>query len=190
MKLFIKNMVCNRCIMVVNTELEKLGLHPAAVTLGEVTLTEVTLSMNQIKAVETMLTAAGFELIDDKKSRIIEKIKTAVINIIHYTADQPREKYSELIAKELHYDYPYLSKLFSEVEGITIEQYIISQKIEKIKEYIVYDELNLTEIADRMGYSSVAHLSAQFKKATGLPPSHFKNVGATMRRSIDSVSKS
>ena len=165
MKLFIKNMVCNRCIMVVNTELQKLGIHPASIILGEVTLAEDTLPAKQLKAIAAMLATAGFELIDDKKSRIIEKIKTTVINIIHYTADQPKEKYSALIAKELQYDYPYLSKLFSDVEGITIEQYIINQKIEKIKEYIVYDELNLSEIANRMGYSSVAHLSTQFKKS-------------------------
>lgn len=180
-------MVCNRCVLAVKAELEKLGLHPVAITLGEVTLPEEELSTTQIKELDTALRAIGFELIDDRKSRIIEKIKSIIIDLVHHTTEPSTEKHSVLISSQLHYDYPYLSKLFSEVEGITIEQYIIRQKVEKIKEYLVYDELTLSEIAWRMGYSSVAHLSAQFKKVTGLPPSHFKNTGIHQRKALDKI---
>jgi len=189
MKLFIKNMVCNRCKMVVQSELEKQQLHVLHVDLGEVEIAEQTLSLQQQNDISASLQNAGFELIDDQKSRIIEKIKSVVITLVHYTNEQRKEKYSDILSKELHYEYTYLSKLFSEVEGITIEQYIITQKVEKIKEYLVYNELNLSQIADKMGYSSVAHLSAQFKKITGLPPSHFKNVGVAHRKSLDKVGK-
>ncbi len=182
-------MVCNRCKTAVEGELKKHGLHPLSVELGEVHIQEASLADEQLRTLDRSLRELGFELIDDRKSRIIEKIKNVVINLVHYDGEQSRQKHSELIAKELHYDYPYLSKLFSDVEGITIEQYIINQKIEKIKEYLVYDELTLSQIADRMGYSSVAHLSAQFKKVTGLPPSHFKNIGLHQRKPLDSVGK-
>ena len=177
-------MVCNRCKAAVKAELEKHGLHPLNVELGEVELQEKDLSQAQLKDLDNTLKEAGFELIDDRKSRIIEKIKNIIVDLVHYNNEAPQEKHSVLISKQLNYDYPYLSKLFSEVEGITIEQYIIHQKVEKIKEYLVYDELTLTEIAWRMGYSSVAHLSAQFKKVTGLPPSHFKNTGANQRKAL------
>jgi len=180
-------MVCDRCKSAVKSELERLGVHPTKLELGEVELQEENLSAPQLTNIDQSLQLAGFELIDDRKSRIIEKIKNIIVDLIHYTDEQPKEKHSVIISKQLHYDYPYLSKLFSEVEGITIEQYIIHQKIEKIKEYIVYDELSLTEIADRMGYSSVAHLSAQFKKITGLPPSHFKNTGIYQRKPLDKI---
>jgi AraC family transcriptional regulator len=173
--------------MVVKAELEKAGLHPAKIELGEVELQEDLLSATQLTEITTSLEYVGFELIDDRKGRIIEKIRNVVVTLIHNTDEQPKEKYSERISKELHYDYPYLSKLFSGVAGVTIEQYIIQQKVEKIKEYLVYDELSLSEIADRMGYSSVAHLSAQFKKITGLPPSHFKNISAHERRPLDEI---
>jgi len=182
-------MVCDRCRLVVKHELEKMGLHPVHIALGEVELAEQKIPAQELKQLALALKQAGFELIDDKKSRIIEKIKTTAIKLVHYTDDKPREKQSELIARELHHDYAYLSKLFSEVEGITIEQYIINQKIEKVKEYIVYDELSLSEIADRMGYSSVAHLSAQFKKITGLTPSHFKTIGPHHRMPLDAIGK-
>ena len=182
-------MVCNRCITAVKNDLERLGHTVISTTLGEATLAADEIDSEQLEQIKNTLEASGFELIDDRKSRTIEKIKTVIIDAIHYSGEQPREKYSELISKHLHYEYTYLSKLFSEVEGITIEQYIINQKIEKIKEYIVYDELSLSEIADRMGYSSVAHLSAQFKKSTGLPPSHFKNIGVNQRKPLDKVSK-
>ncbi len=187
MILFIKNMVCNRCINAVKNEFEKIGLHPIDIKLGEVTLPEQELRSTQLLELDSHLKQVGFELIDDRKGRLIEKIKTVVVTLIHYTDEQPKEKASQVIANELHYDYPYLSKLFSDVEGVTIEQYIIQQKVEKIKEYLVYDELNLNEIAWRMGYRSAAHLSAQFKKITGMPPSHFKNIGDNQRRTLDEV---
>ena len=187
MKLFIKNMVCNRCKLAVKIEFEKIGIHPLTVELGEVGLPETELRSDQLKQLNDSLKVAGFELIDDRRSRIIEKIKNVVVSLVHYAEEQPREKHSTHISKELNYDYPYLSKLFSGTEGITIEQYIIQQKTEKIKEYLVYDELTLSEIACRMGYSSVAHLSAQFKKITGLAPSHFKNLGIHQRRSLDKI---
>lgn len=189
MKLYIKNMVCNRCIKEVRTEIEKLDFNISAIKLGEVELLDTELSANQKQIIATALTNAGFELIDNHKNRIVEKIKTAVIDFVHYNDELPQYKHSELISSKLNLDYQYISKVFSEVEGITIEQYIIQQKIEKIKEYIVYDELNLRQIALRMGYSSVAHLSAQFKKVTGLPPSHFKNMGLTQRKPLDKIGK-
>lgn len=191
LKLFIKNMVCNRCKMAVESRLEALGLHPTSVELGEVYIAEESLTTAQEAQLKTELEQLGFELIDDRKSRMIEKIKGIIINMVHHQDldEQPKLKLSEVIAAALHYDYPYLSKLFSEVEGITIEQYLINQKIEKVKELLVYDELNLSGIAFRMGYSSVAHLSAQFKKITGLPPSHFRHIGQQHRKPLDEVGK-
>lgn len=187
MKLYVKNMVCNRCVMVVRSVLEQMELHPTAITLGEVSLQEDSLTAIQHQQLETSLQHLGFELIDDRKSRIIEKIKNVVIKLVHYTEEQARYKHSDIIANELKLDYPYLSKLFSDIEGITIEQYIINQKIEKVKEYLVYNELTLSEIAGKMGYSSVAHLSAQFKKVTGLTPSHFKTIKDNKRIALDEV---
>ncbi len=178
-------MVCNRCIAAVTTILNESGLHPVQMHLGEVILTENELTTTQTNALAARLLNAGFELIDDRKGRIIERIKNVVVNIVHHTEEPPEEKYSELISSELHYDYSHLSKLFSEVEGTTIEQFILAQKAEKIKEYLVYDEFSLGEIAVRMGYKSVAHLSAQFRKVTGLSPSHFKKIGAAHRRPLD-----
>lgn len=181
-------MVCNRCKMVVGNELKRIGLHPHAVGLGEVDIDEEQLTGIQVTEIDAVLRSLGFELIDDRKSRIIEKIKSAVIELIHKAdADKPRIKHSEYLAQLLHYDYSYLSKLFSEVEGVTIEQYIIQQKIEKVKELLVYDELSLSEIAYQLDYSSVAHLSAQFKKVTGLTPSFFKNMQQRPRKPLDEV---
>ena len=174
--------------MVVTGELEKLGISPKHVDLGEVTIDGI-LSSEQLENISSTLEPLGFELIDDKKGRIIEKIKSLVIDLVHHSAEHTKLKYSEYISSHLHYDYPHLSKLFSEVEGITIEQYIISQKIEKVKELLVYNEMSLSQIADKLGYSSVAHLSAQFKKTTGLTPSFFKNLGTRNRRSLDEVGK-
>ena len=180
-------MVCHRCKMVVKAELEKLGLHPVNIELGEAVLEEKDLSSQQHEAIKQALEKVGFELMDDRKSRLIEKIKNTIIQLIHYTDEPTKQKYSEVIASELHYDYPYLSKLFAEVEGITIEQYIIQQKIEKVKEYLVYDELSLSQIAFNMGYSSTAHLSAQFKKVTGLTPSQFKALQHKERKPLDEI---
>jgi AraC-like DNA-binding protein len=174
--------------MAVKGELEKLGISPRQVELGEVAVDDI-LSPAKLEEIRSALELLGFELIDDKKSRIIEKIKSLVIELIHHNAEHTKLKYSEYISGHLNYDYPHLSKLFSEVEGITIEQYIISQKIEKVKELLVYDEMSLSQIADKLGYSSVAHLSAQFKKTTGLTPSFFKNLGIRNRKPLDEVGK-
>lgn len=186
-KLYIKNMVCHRCILVVQAELQKLNLHPLQVELGEVTLADGDLSDKKKEALKKALEGVGFELMDDKKSRTIEKIKSVIINAIHHSNAPTQQKYSQLITDALHYDYPYLSRLFTEVEGITIEHYIIQQKIEKVKEYLIYDELSLSQIAFDMGYSSTAHLSAQFKKVTGLTPSQFKAIQNKARKPLDGI---
>jgi len=188
--LHIKNMVCDRCKMVVNQELEKLGFHPEKVALGEVVLTENNLSASQQKQIDDALIAVGFERIDDRKVRLIETMKNKIIQIIHHS-DRINLKvnWSTMLANEAHFDYGYLSNLFSSMEGITLEQYIIRQKIERVKELLFYDELSLSEIADRLGYSSVAHLSGQFKKITGLTPSELKksrNIDKE-RKSLDSI---
>lgn len=179
-------MVCNRCIMVVKSELEKFGLHPVTVELGEAEVEE--LNDERKKALDQILQEFGFTLIDDKKSRYIEKIKTAVVEAIYTdAAEQQKIVFSEYISEKLHHDYSYLSKLFSEVQGITIEQYYIAQKIERVKELLVYDEFSLSQIAEQLNYSSVSHLSKQFKKVTGLTPSHFRQVKEKKRKPIDEI---
>jgi AraC-like DNA-binding protein len=185
MKVYIKNMVCDRCIIVVRQVLDAQHLHPSSIRLGEVELAETELKQDALGRLAEGLGRVGFELMDDKKSRIIEKIKNAIIRLVHYTGEPPRLKYSEIIADQVGYDYPYLSKLFSEVEGVTVEQYLIRQRVEKAKEYLVYDELSLSEIADKMGYSSVAHLSGQFRKLTGMTPTAFKKLGTHPRLPLD-----
>ena len=182
-------MVCHRCKIVVGTELEKLHLHPVNIALGEVLIEEKELKKDQQTQLSNALKAVGFELIDDKRSKLIEQVKTFIIDTIHYKDEQPNKNYSELLSQHLHHDYSYVSNLFSEVEGITIEQYIINQKIEKVKELLMYDELSLSQIALQMAYSSTAHLSAQFKKLTGLTPSQFKQIGRQSRKSLDDVGK-
>jgi AraC family transcriptional regulator len=175
LKLYVKNMVCDRCKLVVTQELEKLGLHPQKVTLGEVSLQEDSLAEDIQKQVDQALLQAGFERIDDRRARLIESIKNKVIDRIHHSDEIDRKlNWSSVLAEQMHYEYNYLSNLFSAVEGITLEQYIIRQKIERVKELLFYDELTLSQIANQMGYSSVAHLSAQFKKITGLTPSELK----------------
>lgn len=186
MKLYIKNMVCSRCIMVVKAELETKGYNPIVVSLGEVDIEEE-LSKVQLSHLNSSLKLVGFELIDDKKARTIEKIKNTIITLVHHSDHDLKTNLSTLIASQLHQDYPYLSNLFSAVEGITIEKYFIAQRIEKVKEMIVYDELTLSEIADRLGYSSVGYLSNQFKKITGFSPSYFKALKALKRRNIDDL---
>lgn len=186
MKVYIKNMVCSRCIMVVQNELDKLGLSATNVGLGEVTL-EKDLTAEKKKKLEEALTPLGFELIDDKKSRIIEKIKNVIIEQVRDLDNELKTNLSDVLSSRLHNDYNYLSNLFSEVEGTTIEKYFIAQKIEKVKELLVYDELTLSEIAFRLNYSSVAYLSNQFKKVTGLTPSHFKQIGEEKRKPLDKV---
>lgn len=186
MKIYIKNMVCNRCKMVVKSSLQKIGLHPLQVELGEVELQE-----NDISSVEEHLTqelqSLGFDLLNDKKSQTIEKIKNLITDLVQNKSNSIDVKLSAYITRELHQDYSALSNLFSEVEGITIEKYYILQKIERVKELLVYDELTLSEIAIQLNYSSVAYLSNQFKKVTGLTPSHFKKLRSVKRRPLDDL---
>jgi AraC-like DNA-binding protein len=179
-------MVSTRCKMMVKEALKKLGLHFIVVDLGVVEVMEV-LSDNQKEALRVMLLNAGLELMDDKKAMLIEKIKKVIIEMVHYSDELPKTNFSDFISKKLDYDYTYLANLFSEVQGSTIEQYIISHKVERIKELIVYGEMNITEIANNMNYSSVAHLSSQFKKATGLTPSHFKQLKEKRRIPIEQL---
>lgn len=184
--LYIKNMVCNRCIMAVKAEFEKLGINPVAVALGQVTLHR-DLTEEEKQQLNARLNALGFALIDDKKSRLIEQVKTLIVELVHHHNGELTVNLSDYLSDKLHHDYNYISNLFSYVEGATIEKYFIAQKIEKVKELLVYDELSLSEIAFQLNYSSVAHLSSQFKKVTGLTPSHFKKIGAEKRRPLDEV---
>lgn len=186
MKIYIKNMVCNRCIMVVKSELEKYGLQPNAVRLGEVDISDE-LSSVQKEELDLRFRELGFELIDDKKTRTIESIKTNILKWVHYSEEPLKITFSEFLSNKFHTDYSSLSKLFSEVQGVTIEQYVITQKIEKVKELLVYDELSLSEIALQLNYSSVSHLSKQFKKVTGLTPTHFKQVKENKRIPLDKL---
>lgn len=175
MRLYIKNMVCDRCKMVVKNELNNLGLHYGPVELGEVEIMEV-ISPEQMRILNTGLEKSGLELLDDKKSILVERIKTIIIELVHYTDDQIKVNLSDFLSEKFNHNYTYLANIFSEVKGTTIEQFYISHKIEKVKELLVYDDLNLTEIAWKLHYSSVAHLSFQFKKKTGLTPSQFKSL--------------
>jgi AraC family transcriptional regulator len=184
--IYIKNMVCSRCILVVKQELEKLKLVANSIVLGEVQLKEEP-SEKQLTQLKISLSALGFEILDDSKKKLIEKIKNIVIDQVHHSSINDHYNFSEILSKKLHKDYSYLSGLFSEVEGITIEKYIINQKIEKAKELIAYNEMNFNEIAYQLGYSSSAHLSAQFKKITGLTPTHFKKAGDKRRKSLDKI---
>lgn len=184
--IFIKNMVCNRCILVVQNELDQLGLHAKQVKLGEVVL-EKELTAGEKQNLEQVLIPLGFEVIDDKKGRVIEKIKNVIIELVHHQDNESKNNLSEVLSSELNHDYNYLSNLFSEVEGTTIEKYFIAQKIERVKELLVYDELSLSEIAFQLNYSSVSYLSNQFKKVTGLTPSHFKQIKEDKRKPLDEV---
>lgn len=186
MKLYIKNMVCIRCKMVVKQELANLGLHYVYVELGEVETVE-DISSTLREKIRAALLPSGLELMDDKRSILIEKIKTVIIELIHYSDEPLTINFSEFLSKKLAHDYTYLANLFSEVQGTTIEKYIIAHKIERVKELLVYDELNLTEIAYLMHYSSVAHLSTQFKKVTGLTPSHFKKFRENRRNMLEDL---
>ena len=173
--------------MVVKQIITDTGLTPLQVELGEVELAEEQLTDLQRQKLNAGLQEAGFELLDDRRSKLIEKIKHLIIDLVHHRDDQEKLKLSEYISSKLHYDYPYLSKLFSETEGITIEQFIINHKIEKVKEWLAYDEFSLSEIADKLHYSSVAHLSAQFKKVTGMTPSYFKQLQHKQRKPLDNI---
>jgi AraC-like DNA-binding protein len=186
LKLYIKYMVSARCKMAVKEELKKLGLHFIVVDLGEVEIME-TLTLEQREELKMGLLDAGLELMDDKRAVLIEKIKNAIVEMVHYTEEPLKVNFSDYLSDKLRHDYTYLANLFSEVQGTTIEQFIISHKIERIKELIIYDELNITEIAWKMNYSSVAHLSNQFKKVTGLSPSHFKQLKDKRRNQIEDI---
>lgn len=187
MKLYIRNMVCHRCKLAVESELKKAGLTPVNIELGEVSIAEDHVGKGTLQQLQHALQHLGFELLDNKKQKLIEQVKTFVIQLVHYNDEPLKKKYSQLIQEHLHHDYSYLSNLFSEVEGITIEQFIINQKIEKVKELLVYDELSLNEIAFQLNYSSVAHVSAQFKKVTGLTPSAFKKLSSGHRKPLDNI---
>lgn len=179
-------MVCNRCKMVVKSEFELLGLHPLSVELGEVEL-DAALTEIQKEQLCLRFEELGFELIDDKKSRIIEKVKNSIVQLVHYSPESVRINLSQHISAQIPLEYNYISNLFSEVEGTSIEQYYISQKIERVKELLVYDELSLSEIAYQLDYSSVSYLSKQFKKVTGLTTSHFKQLKAQKRIPIENL---
>lgn len=179
-------MVSNRCKIVVKEELKKLGLHFIVVELGEVEIMEK-ITADQSEHLKLALLESGLELMDDKRSVLIERIKNVIIEMVHHTDEVIRINFSNYLSEKLNYDYTYLANLFSEVQGTTIEQFIISHKIERIKELIIYGELNITEIAWKMNYSSVAHLSNQFKKMTGLTPSHFKKLKDKRRSPIEEI---
>jgi AraC-like DNA-binding protein len=185
--LYIKNMVCNRCIKVVKDEFEKIGLEIKNIILGEVELS-VEPTKEQLRNINNVLEQNGFELIENRKAKIIEKVKNIVIKTIYNDEKKSdKKKFSEIIVSEVGMEYHYLSSLFSSLESITIEQYIILQKIERAKELLKYDELTLSEIAYKLGYSSVQHLSNQFKKITGLSASEFKLLTKNMRKPLDKV---
>jgi AraC-like DNA-binding protein len=172
--------------MAVKEELKKLKLHFVVVDLGEVEIME-NMSMDQRQILKSALLDSGLELMDDKKSMLIEKIKNVIIEMVHHSTEPLKINFSDHLSQRLNHDYTYLSNLFSEVQGTTIEQFIISHKTERIKELIIYGELNITEIAWKMNYSSVAHLSSQFKKVTGLSPSHFKKLKDKRRNPIEEI---
>lgn len=179
-------MVCSRCILVIKEQLNNLGIEPLSVQLGEVEIKEV-LSKEKLIQLNKSLNLLGFEIIDDKKSQTIEKIKNAIVTLVHHSELNLKTNLSTFISAQLHQDYNYLSNLFSEVEGTTIEKYFIAQRIEKVKELLVYDELTLSEISAQLGYSSVAYLSNQFKKVTGFTPSYFKSLKEQKRKNIEEL---
>ena len=186
LKLYIKNMVCIRCKMVVKDELTKLGLQYRSVELGEADLLQ-SISQEQRQQFRAALLKSGLELMDDKKTVLIQKIKTIIIELVHYSEEPLAINLSDYLAEKLNHDYTYLANLFSEVQGTTIEKFFISHKIERVKELLVYNELTLTDIAYKMHYSSVAHLCTQFKKVTGLTPSHFKSLKDKRRSMLEDL---
>ena len=186
MKLFIKYMVSIRCKMIVKEELTKLGLHFIVIDLGEVDVKEE-MTAEQLAQFRAGLSRSGLELMDDQKARLIEKIKNVIVEMVHYAEEMPKIKNSDFISRKLNHDYTYLANLFSETTGVTIEHYIIAHKIEKVKELLLYAELNLTEISYKLNYSSVAHLSNQFKKITGLTPTFFKKLQQKKRITLEDV---
>jgi len=186
LKIYIKYMVSARCKMAVKEELQKLGLHFVVVDLGEVEIME-DISADQRVQLKQALLNSGLELMDDKRAMLIERINNVIIEMIHHSDEVPKTNYSDYISQKLDYDYTYLSNLFSEVKGITIQQFIIIHKIERAKELLLYGELNLTEISYKLHYSSVAHLSNQFKKVTGLTPSDYKKIKDKKRKPLEEI---
>ena len=186
MKLYIKYMVSIRCKLFVKSELDKLGLHHCNVDLGVVDIADH-MTEEQKESFRCALHSSGLELMEDKKAVLIERIKNVIVEMVHYVDEFPKLKNSEYISSHLNHDYTYLANLFSEATGITIEQFIIQHKIERVKELIIYDEFNLTEISYLLNYSSVAHLSTQFKKVTGLTPTFFKNLKVKRRQMLENL---
>jgi AraC-like DNA-binding protein len=179
-------MVSARCKMLVKDALKAMGLHFVMVELGEVDIME-NITTSQREQLGNTLQEAGLELMEDKRAILLEKIKLAIIDIVHHREEDMKINFSHYLSEKLNYDYTHLANIFSEASGSTIEQYMIAQKVERIKELLTYDELNITEIAWKMNYSSVAHLSNQFKKATGLTPSHFKKIKEKKRQTLEEV---
>jgi len=179
-------MVCSRCKMIVKTEIENAGLNPQIVDLGEIEI-ETPPTKDQLTTLDHALRQFGFEMIDDRKSQIINRIKNTIVKLVHHSDQNIGTNLSEYLASEIHLEYHYLSNLFSEVEGTTIEKYFINQRIEKAKELIVYGELSLSEISYQLGYSSVSYLSNQFKKITGLTPTHYKSLKEHKRKNIEEL---
>jgi AraC-like DNA-binding protein len=179
-------MVSQRCKMMVKEELKKIGIWYVAIDLGVIEILE-DISSEQREQLKINLQKSGLELLDDKRSILIERIKNVIVEMIHYSDEVPKVNYSDFISEKLGYDYTYLSNIFSQVKGITIQQFIISNKIERVKELLMYDELSLTEISYRLHYSSVAHLSNQFKKITGLTPTYYKGIANKRRGNLEDV---
>ncbi len=186
MILYIKYMVSLRCKMLVKEELKKLGLHYVIVELGTVEILE-DMTPDQHDALKRNLLRSGLELLDDKKSILIERVKSVIVEMIHYAEELPKVNFSDYISEKLGYDYTYLSNMFSEVKGINIQQFIILHKIERVKELLMYEELNLTEISYKLNYSSVSHLSNQFKKITGLSPSYYKKLKQLRSQNLENL---
>lgn len=184
MKLYIKNMVSQRCKLKVKDELDRIGIRYTALNLGVVDILEELTTENHKQLNENLL-KSGLELLDDKKTILVERIKNSITEMIHYSDELPKVNYSEYISEKLAYDYTYLSNIFSDMTGITIQQFIIHNKIEKVKELLLYEELNLSEISYKLHYSSVAHLSNQFRKVTGLNPSSFKKLKSQRSNNLE-----
>ena len=185
-KLYIKNMVCPRCIDTVHNIFNDLNIETSSIDLGEV-VTRANVTKSQKEELETILRDKGFELLEDNKSKLISRIKSIIIEQIHHSEEVLSVNFSSLLSDHLNHEYSSLSRLFSSVEGITIERFVLKQRIERIKEFIIYNELTFSEIAFRMNYSSIAHLSAQFKKETGMTPTQFKNLKKQDRKSLDAI---
>jgi len=185
MEIHIKNMVCDRCIMAVNSIFENIGLQPVHTELGKVWLNSSP-TEEQVVELSKSLNDVGFELIDDKRSQMIEAIKNIVIKLVHHTDEQENLNLSDILVRKLHHDYSYISSLFSDVTGITIEKYYIRQRTERVKELLAYDDYSVSQIADLLGYSNVAHLSNQFKQVTGMTPTAFKK-NTPPRKPLDKV---